>query len=229
MPGLVEIRLNQQGDSPKGVRASSRATASEYFLEHGRSGAGIGTSCGRTWAAAGLAGCPPARGVRRRGGGMGRGRRSSSRKLAAHGMPMLIWGDSPANCGNILSHHGSRRDENVVGLPDLADGSRKDGLRADRARRPDRTATRSPPPRAATATGWTISAFEVTISRPSIQCDALLLVARTSSTRLRRRGTIALLAPHRQSRPLSFRRSRPRSSSQDNPVHRSFSNDVRGR
>jgi len=182
---------------------------SEYFLERGRSGAGID----ELWKDLGAAGLLGVHLPEQYGGGAAAWRKpsSSSRKLAAHGMPMLIWVISPAICGNILAHHGSEQMKREW-LPDLADGSRKMAFgltEPDAGSNSHNVATTA----RRTATGWTISGSKYYISAVD-QCDALLLVAKDVEHSTPEKSALSLFVVPPTVQALSFRRSRPRSSRQ---------------
>jgi alkylation response protein AidB-like acyl-CoA dehydrogenase len=172
MPGLVE-------DTPehKEIRQSVSGIVarygSAYFLERGRSGAGI-EELWKDLGAAGLLGVHLPEEYGGGGGGMAEAV-VVVEELAAHGMPMLIWVISPAICGNILAHHGSEEMKREW-IPDLADGSRKMAFgltEPDAGSNSHNVATTA----RRTATGWTISGSKYYISAVD-QCDALLVAAR---------------------------------------------------
>src|SRR5271163_1515178 len=146
---------------------------SQYFLERGRSGEGIG-ELWKDLGAGGLLGLHLPEEYGGGGGGMTEAV-VVVEELAAHGVPLLIWVISPAICGSILAHHASD-DMKRRWLPDLADGSKKMAFgltepdAGSNAHNVKTTARR-------TESGWTISGAKYYISAID-QSDAVLLVTR---------------------------------------------------
>ncbi|MBB5166381.1 acyl-CoA dehydrogenase family protein [Mycobacterium sp. AZCC_0083] len=200
MSGLVE-------DTPehKEIRQSVSGIVSRYgsayFLERGRSGAGI-DELWKDLGAAGLLGVHLPEEYGGGGGGMAEAV-VVVEELAAHGMPMLIWVISPAICGNILAHHGSEVMKREW-LPDLADGSRK---MAFGLTEPDAGSNSHNVATAArrTATGWTISGSKYYISAVD-QCDALLLVAKDVEHSTPEKSALSLFVVPTDSPGLQFQK-----------------------
>jgi alkylation response protein AidB-like acyl-CoA dehydrogenase len=200
MSGLVE-------DTPehKEIRQSVSGIVSRYgsayFLERGRSGAGI-DELWKDLGAAGLLGVHLPEEYGGGGGGMAEAV-VVVEELAAHGMPMLIWVISPAICGNILAHHGSEVMKREW-LPDLADGSRKMAFgltepdAGSNSHNVAATARR-------TATGWTISGSKYYISAVD-QCDALLLVAKDVEHSTPEKSALSLFVVPTDSPGLQFQK-----------------------
>src|SRR5258708_28965290 len=120
MPGLVEDTPEHK-EMRQTVSGIVSRYGSEYFLERGRSGAGI-EELWKDLGAAGLLGLhlPEEYG----GGGAGMAEAVVVvEELAAHGMPLLVWVISPAICGSILAHHASPEMKQRW-LPAIADGSK---------------------------------------------------------------------------------------------------------
>jgi len=200
MPGLVE-------DTPehKEIRQSVSGIVSRYgshyFLERGRSGAGI-DELWKDLGAAGLLGVHLPEEYGGGGGGMAEAV-VVVEELAAHGMPMLIWVISPAICGNILAHHGSEVMKREW-LPDLADGSRKMAFgltEPDAGSNSHKVATTA----RRTATGWTISGSKYYISAVD-QCDALLLVAKDIEHSTPEKSALSLFVVPTDSPGLEFQK-----------------------
>jgi alkylation response protein AidB-like acyl-CoA dehydrogenase len=170
-------RLVEDSAEHKAIRESVSGIVArygaEYFLERGRSGAGI-EELWKDLGASGLLGVhlPEEYG----GGGSGMAEAVVVvEELAAHGMPMLIWVISPAICGCILAHHGSEEMKREW-LPSLADGSRKMAFgltEPDAGSNSHKVATTA----RRTATGWKLSGSKYYISAVD-QADALLVVAK---------------------------------------------------
>jgi alkylation response protein AidB-like acyl-CoA dehydrogenase len=200
MSGLVE-------DTPehKEIRQSVSGIVSRYgsayFLERGRSGAGI-DELWKDLGAAGLLGVHLPEEYGGGGGGMAEAV-VVVEELAAHGMPMLIWVISPAICGNILAHHGSEVMKREW-LPDLADGSRKMAFgltepdAGSNSHNVATTARRTP-------TGWTISGSKYYISAVD-QCDALLLVAKDVEHSTPEKSALSLFVVPTDSPGLQFQK-----------------------
>jgi alkylation response protein AidB-like acyl-CoA dehydrogenase len=200
MSGLVE-------DTPehKEIRQSVSGIVSRYgsayFLERGRSGAGI-DELWKDLGAAGLLGVHLPEEYGGGGGGMAEAV-VVVEELAAHGMPLLIWVISPAICGNILAHHGSEVMKREW-LPDLADGSRKMAFgltepdAGSNSHNVAATARR-------TATGWTISGSKYYISAVD-QCDALLLVAKDVEHSTPEKSALSLFVVPTDSPGLQFQK-----------------------
>ena len=200
MSGLVE-------DTPehKEIRQSVSGIVSRYgsayFLERGRSGAGI-DELWKDLGAAGLLGVHLPEEYGGGGGGMAEAV-VVVEELAAHGMPMLIWVISPAICGNILAHHGSEAMKREW-LPDLADGSRKMAFgltEPDAGSNSHNVATTA----RRTATGWTISGSKYYISAVD-QCDALLLVAKDVEHSTPEKSALSLFVVPTDSPGLQFQK-----------------------
>ncbi|MCU1697880.1 MAG: putative acyl-CoA dehydrogenase FadE [Mycobacterium sp.] len=200
MSGLVE-------DTPehKEIRQSVSGIVSRYgsayFLERGRSGAGI-DELWKDLGAAGLLGVHLPEEYGGGGGGMAEAV-VVVEELAAHGMPMLIWVISPAICGNILAHHGSELMKREW-LPDLADGSRKMAFgltEPDAGSNSHNVATTA----RRTATGWTISGSKYYISAVD-QCDALLLVAKDVEHSTPEKSALSLFVVPTDSPGLQFQK-----------------------
>lgn len=200
MPGLVE-------DTPehKEIRQTVSGIVSRYgpayFLERGRSGAGI-EELWKDLGAAGLLGVHLPEEYGGGGGGMAEAV-IVVEELAAHGMPMLIWVISPAICGNILSHHGSEQMKRDW-LPDLADGSRKMAFgltEPDAGSNSHKVATTA----RRTATGWTLSGSKYYISAVD-QCDALLLVAKDVEHSTLEKSALSLFVVPTDSPGLQFQK-----------------------
>jgi alkylation response protein AidB-like acyl-CoA dehydrogenase len=200
MPGLVE-------DTPehKEIRQSVSGIVSRYgsayFLERGRSGAGI-DELWKDLGAAGLLGVHLPEEYGGGGGGMAEAV-VVVEELAAHGMPMLIWVISPAICGNILAHHGSEQMKREW-LPDLADGSRKMAFgltEPDAGSNSHNVATSA----RRTATGWTISGSKYYISAVD-QCDALLVAARDVEHSTPEKSALSLFVVPTDSPGLEFQK-----------------------
>jgi alkylation response protein AidB-like acyl-CoA dehydrogenase len=200
MPGLVE-------DTPehKQIRQSVSGIVSRYgsayFLERGRSGAGI-DELWKDLGAAGLLGVHLPEEYGGGGGGMAEAV-VVVEELAAHGMPMLIWVISPAICGNILAHHGSEQMKREW-LPDLADGSRKMAFgltEPDAGSNSHNVATSA----RRTATGWTISGSKYYISAVD-QCDALLVAARDVEHSTPEKSALSLFVVPTDSPGLEFQK-----------------------
>jgi alkylation response protein AidB-like acyl-CoA dehydrogenase len=200
MSGLVE-------DTPehKEIRQSVSGIVSRYgsayFLERGRSGAGI-DELWKDLGAAGLLGVHLPEEYGGGGGGMAEAV-VVVEELAAHGMPMLIWVISPAICGNILAHHGSEMMKREW-LPDLADGSRKMAFgltEPDAGSNSHNVATTA----RRTATGWTISGSKYYISAVD-QCDALLLVAKDVEHSTPEKSALSLFVVPTDSPGLQFQK-----------------------
>jgi alkylation response protein AidB-like acyl-CoA dehydrogenase len=200
MPGLVEDTSEH-----KAIRESVAGIVSRYgsgyFLERGRSGAGI-EELWKDLGAAGLLGVHLPEEYGGGGGGMAEAV-VVVEELAAHGMPMLIWVISPAICGNILSHHGSEQMKREW-LPDLADGSRKMAFgltEPDAGSNSHKVATTA----RRTATGWTISGSKYYISAVD-QCDALLVVAKDVEHSTPEKSALSLFVVPTNSPGLEFQK-----------------------
>jgi len=200
MSGLVE-------DTPehKEIRQSVSGIVSrygsDYFLERGRSGAGI-DELWKDLGAAGLLGVHLPEEYGGGGGGMAEAV-VVVEELAAHGMPMLIWVISPAICGNILAHHGSEVMKREW-LPDLADGSRKMAFgltEPDAGSNSHKVATTA----RRTAPGWTISGSKYYISAVD-ECDALLVVAKDVEHSTPEKSALSLFVVPTDSPGLEFQK-----------------------
>jgi alkylation response protein AidB-like acyl-CoA dehydrogenase len=169
--------LIQDSVEHKAIRESVGAIASrygpQYFLERGRTGAGI-EELWKDLGAAGLLGLHLPEEYGGGGGGMAEAV-VVVEELAAHGMPLLIWVISPAICGKILSHHASEEMKRRW-LPVIADGTQKMAFgltepdAGSNSHNVKTTARR-------TESGWMISGSKYYISAVD-QSDAVLVVAR---------------------------------------------------
>jgi alkylation response protein AidB-like acyl-CoA dehydrogenase len=198
-------RLVEDTPEHKEIRQSVSGIVSRYgsayFLERGRSGAGI-DELWKDLGATGLLGVHLPEEYGGGGGGMAEAV-VVVEELAAHGMPMLIWVISPAICGNILAHHGSEVMKREW-LPDLADGSRKMAFgltepdAGSNSHNVATTARRTP-------TGWTISGSKYYISAVD-QCDALLLVAKDVEHSTPEKSALSLFVVPTDSPGLQFQK-----------------------
>ena len=195
--------LIQDSAEHKAIRETVAGIAarygSQYFLERGRSGGGIG-ELWKDLGAGGLLGLHLPEEYGGGGGGMTEAV-VVVEELAAQGMPLLVWVISPAICGSILAHHGSE-DMKQDWLPAIADGTK---IMAFGLTEPDAgsnshnvktTARRS-------ETGWAISGSKYYISAVD-QADAILVVTRDAEHSTPEKSALSLFAVPTDSPGLSF-------------------------
>jgi alkylation response protein AidB-like acyl-CoA dehydrogenase len=198
--GLIQDSLEH-----KAIRETVAGIATrygpQYFLERGRSGAGI-DELWKDLGASGLLGLHLPEEYGGGGGGMTEAV-VVVEELAAHGMPLLVWVISPAICGNILAHHASE-DMKQRWLPVIADGS---NIMAFGMTEPDagsnshnvKTTARR------TETGWAISGSKYYISAVD-QADAILVVTRDADHSTAEKIALSLFVVPTGSPGLSFQR-----------------------
>ncbi|BDB43922.1 MULTISPECIES: acyl-CoA dehydrogenase family protein [Mycobacterium] len=171
----------------------------EYFLERGRTGAGI-EELWNDLGAAGLLGLHLPEDYGGGGGGMAEAV-VVVEELAAQGMPLLIWVISPAICGSILACHASE-DMKRRWLPPIADGSTKMAFgltepdAGSNSHNVKTTARR-------TDTGWVISGSKYYISAVD-QSEAILLVARDADHSTAQRNRLSLFVVPTDSPGLTY-------------------------
>jgi alkylation response protein AidB-like acyl-CoA dehydrogenase len=198
MPGLI-----YDTDEHRAIRESVAGIVErygpQYFLQRGRDGRDI-EELWKDLGAAGLLGVHLPEEYGGGGGGMAEAV-VVVEELAAHGMPMLIWVISPAICGSILAHHGSKEMKQRW-LPGIADGTQK---MAFGLTEPDagsnshnvKTTARK------TATGWVISGSKYYISAID-QCDALLVAARDADLSTPEKSRLSLFVVPTDSPGLTY-------------------------
>jgi alkylation response protein AidB-like acyl-CoA dehydrogenase len=198
MAGLINDSVEHKAIRETVAGIADRYGA-QYFLERGRTGAGI-EELWKDLGAAGLLGLHLPEEYGGGGGGMAEAV-VVVEELAAHGMPLLIWVISPAICGNILSHHASEEMKQQW-LPSIADGRKK---MAFGLTEPDagsnshnlKTSARR------TGTGWTISGSKYYISAID-QSDAVLIVAKDADHSTPEKSALSLFVVPTDSPGLTF-------------------------
>jgi alkylation response protein AidB-like acyl-CoA dehydrogenase len=196
--GLVQDSLEHKAIRET-VGGIAERYGAQYFLERGRSGAGI-DELWKDLGAAGLLGLHLPEEYDGGGGGMAEAV-VVVEELAAHGMPLLVWVISPAICGSILAHHASEEMKRRW-LPAIADGTK---VMAFGLTEPDagsnshnvKTTARR------TESGWAISGSKYYISAVD-QSDAILVVTRDAEHSTAEKSALSLFVVPTDSPGLSF-------------------------
>jgi alkylation response protein AidB-like acyl-CoA dehydrogenase len=196
--GLVQDSLEHKAIRET-VGGIAERYGAQYFLERGRSGAGI-DELWKDLGAAGLLGLHLPEEYDGGGGGMAEAV-VVVEELAAHGMPLLVWVISPAICGSILAHHASEEMKRRW-LPAIADGTK---IMAFGLTEPDagsnshnvKTTARR------TESGWAISGSKYYISAVD-QSDAILVVTRDADHSTPEKSALSLFVVPTDSPGLSF-------------------------
>jgi alkylation response protein AidB-like acyl-CoA dehydrogenase len=196
--GLVQDSMEHKAIRET-VSGIAERYGAQYFLERGRSGAGI-DELWKDLGAAGLLGLHLPEEYDGGGGGMAEAV-VVVEELAAHGMPLLVWVISPAICGSILAHHASDEMKRRW-LPAIADGTK---IMAFGLTEPDagsnshnvKTTARR------TESGWAISGSKYYISAVD-QSDAILVVTRDADHSTPEKSALSLFVVPTDSPGLSF-------------------------